>query len=96
MHPNSSPALNALTLAHGDLGEGERAIDFARRALALCESQGDRQRAAAIHSNLADLHHAMGDDAAAMAHIEASAALLGEIGVVAGTPRPEVWRLVEW
>jgi DNA-binding SARP family transcriptional activator len=89
-------ALNALALTYGDLGDGAGAIALAQRALALCEAQGDRQRAAAVHSNLADLHHAIGEEDLAMTHLERSAALFGEIGVVAGTPRPEVWKLVDW
>lgn len=89
-------ALNALALATAEAGDVGRAIELGTLALALCEEQGDRQRAAAIHSNLADFHHGLGDREAAMRHLEASVAVFGEIGVVSGVYRPEVWKLVDW
>ncbi len=89
-------ALNALALAAADIGDIARAIELGEQALALCEEQGDRQRAAAIHSNLADFHHARTDAEAAAQHLEASAAVFAEIGVVSGAHRPEVWKLVDW
>src|SRR5690606_20563918 len=89
-------ALNALALALHDGGDSAAAIELAERALAMCESQGDRQGAAAVHSNLADFHHSRGEGEEAMRHFESSAAVFGEIGVVHGAHRPEIWKLVDW
>ena len=65
-------------------------------ALALCESQGDLHREAALYSNLADLFHEVGKSEAAMSNLEQSVSIFAEIGVEVGTMRPEIWKLVEW
>jgi tetratricopeptide (TPR) repeat protein len=89
-------ALNNLALVCRSNGEIERATLLTQEALALCVSQGDRHREAALLSNLADLFHAAGDSTAAMSHLEQSVSIYAEIGVEAGTMRPEIWKLVEW
>jgi DNA-binding SARP family transcriptional activator len=89
-------ALNNLALVCKSNGEIERAIMLTQDALALCVSQGDRHREAALHSNLADLFHAAGNSEAAMSHLKLSVSIFAEIGVDAGTMRPEIWKLVEW
>jgi hypothetical protein len=65
-------------------------------ALALCLSQGDRHREAALHNNLADLFHAAGQSEAAMTHLKQAVTIFAEIGAEAGAPQPEIWKLVEW
>ncbi|HEX9134991.1 MAG TPA: tetratricopeptide repeat protein, partial [Ktedonobacteraceae bacterium] len=89
-------ALNNLALVCKSNGEIERAIMLTQDALALCVSQGDRHREAALHSNLADLFHAAGNSEAAMSHLKLSVSIFAEIGLDAGTMRPEIWKLVEW
>ncbi len=89
-------ALNNLALVCKSNGELERAILLTQDALALCVSQGDRHREAALHSNLADLYHAAGNSEAAMSHLKLSVSIFAEIGLDAGTMRPEIWKLVEW
>jgi hypothetical protein len=74
----------------------ERAMMLTQDALVLCVSQGDRHREGALHSNLADLFHAAGNSEAAMSHLKLSVSIFAEIGVDAGTMRPEIWKLVEW
>jgi len=77
-------------------GEIERAITLTQDAVALCESQGDRHREAALYSNLADLFYATGNSEAAMSYLKQSVSIFAEIGVEVGTMRPEIWKLVEW
>jgi predicted ATPase/DNA-binding SARP family transcriptional activator len=89
-------ALNNLALVCKSNGAIERALVLTQDALALCLSQGDRHRAAALHSNLADLFHAAGKSEDAMSHLEQSVSIFAEIGVEAGTVWPEIWKLVEW
>ena len=89
-------ALNNLALVCRSSGAIERAIELTEEALALCVSQGDRHREAALQNNLADLFHAAGDSEAAMSHLKQSVSIYAEIGVEAGTYRPEIWMLVEW
>jgi tetratricopeptide (TPR) repeat protein len=74
----------------------ERALSLTESALALCASQGDRHREAALHNNLADLLHALGQTEAAMAHLKQAVSIYAEIGVEAGTVQPEIWKLSEW
>ena len=88
--------LNNLALVCRSTGEIKRAMALTQDALALCVSQGDRHREAALHSNLADLFHATGNSEAAMSHLKQSVSIFAEIGVEAGTLRPEIWKLVEW
>ena len=50
---------------------------------------------AALHSNLADLLHAAGDEAGALEHLKTAAGLFAAIAV-GGEQRPRIWTLVEW
>ncbi len=86
-------ALNNLALA---IAEPERALPLLEAALALCQAQGDRHREAAIHSNLADLLHAGGQQERAMAHLKQSAAIYRDIGGQKSGWQPEIWKLMEW
>jgi DNA-binding SARP family transcriptional activator len=89
-------ALNNLALARGAVGEAEQAIDHIESALAVCTSLGDRHREAALHNNLADLLHAAGRSEESMHHLKQAVEVFAEIGVEAGTARPEIWKLTEW
>jgi tetratricopeptide (TPR) repeat protein len=90
-------ALNNLALALGASGDTKRAIELARAALALCISEGDRHREAALHNNLADLLHTADQSSSeAVAHVKESVAIYAEIGVEQGTVQPEIWKLAEW
>ena len=78
-------------------GDTLEAIRLTGQALALCATQGDRHREAALHNNLADLLHAAGQPDAAMAHLKEAVAIFAEVGEPAGPPgQPEIWKLVEW
>jgi hypothetical protein len=65
------------------------------RALALGRELGDQHRLAALHTNLADLLHAAGQRDAALVHLKEAARGFAAVDT-GGTPRPEVWMLVEW
>ena len=69
---------------------------MAETALALCVSQGDRHREAALQNNLSDLLYAAGQPDAAMAHLKRAVAIFAEIGLEAGDIQPGIWKLVEW
>jgi tetratricopeptide (TPR) repeat protein len=88
-------ALNNLALTCAASGDVPRALELTREALRRCTAIGDRHRAAALHSNLADLLHA-DQPQEAMAHLEQSVAIFAEIGVEAGAWQPEIWKLTEW
>lgn len=84
----------ALTfIAENQLSSAESML---QRAVILCEQQGDRHRAAALHNNLADLYHRVGQSDAAMQHLKQAVALFAEIGATVQTQNPEIWRLSEW
>jgi hypothetical protein len=62
---------------------------------------GDRHRAAALHNNLADLYHASGCEAEAMAHLKQAVVIFAEVGGDVYRPdaaqvNPEIWKLTEW
>jgi hypothetical protein len=88
--------LNNLALAYLASGEPEPGIGCAQEALAIVEHIGDRHKQAALHSNLADLLHAAGDEDAVAGHLTESAALFAEIGVAQDAFEPEIWMLTEW
>jgi tetratricopeptide (TPR) repeat protein len=88
--------LNNLALLEHLAGNHPRAIELGQEALDLATMQGDRHRRAAIHSNLADFHHATGDANSALQHLRESAAIYADIGVVAGEREAEIWKLAEW
>lgn len=87
-------ALNNLSRALSAAGAGPLALETARESLALAERQGDRHRLAALHSHVADLLHAEGQDEEAMAELKLSAMAFADVQGSAG--RPEVWTLTEW
>jgi tetratricopeptide (TPR) repeat protein len=89
-------ALNNLARLHADQGQMEPALALTGEALALCEQQGDRHRAAALHNNLADLYHFTGDEEQAMAHLKKAVIIFAEIGEQAGESQSEIWKLAEW
>jgi tetratricopeptide (TPR) repeat protein len=89
-------ALNNLALARSANDDITGALKLAETALALCVSQGDRHREAALHNNLSDLLYAAGQPDAAMAHLKRAVAIFAEIGLEAGDIQPEIWKLVEW
>jgi DNA-binding SARP family transcriptional activator/Tfp pilus assembly protein PilF len=89
-------ALNSLALVEADLGQGERAMELTREALALCERQGDRHRQAALENNLADLLRADGRQDEAMEHLKRAVATFAEVGGRPGELEPEIWKLTEW
>ncbi len=88
-------ALNNLSRVLAEAGRTGGALDASREALALGTSHGDRHRMAALHTNLADLLHATGDEDGAMDHLKSAASLFAAVDAGA-EPRPEVWTLVEW
>jgi tetratricopeptide (TPR) repeat protein len=89
-------ALNNLSLIEADTGDQEAALKNLEEALALCVTQGDRHREAALQNNLADLLHAMGRSEQAMVHLKNAVTIFAEIGQEAGDWQPEIWKLVEW
>lgn len=88
-------ALNNLSRVLALAGRTVEALDASHEALALGTSHGDRHRMAALHTNLADLLHATGDEDGAMDHLKSAASLFARVDAGA-EPRPEVWTLVEW
>jgi DNA-binding SARP family transcriptional activator/RecA/RadA recombinase len=88
-------ALNNLSRLLADSGQPAEALPLAQEALALGRELGDQHRVAALHTNLADLLHAAGQREAALAHLKEAARGFASVDT-GGTPRPEVWTLVEW
>ncbi len=70
-------------------------VHGAAEALSLGRELGDQHRVAALHTNLADLLHALGQRDAALAHLKEAARGFASVDT-GNTPRPEVWTLVEW
>jgi DNA-binding SARP family transcriptional activator len=96
--PDPGPAvaaLNNLSRLLADSGQPGEALPLAQEALALGRELGDQHRVAALHTNLADLLHAAGQRDAALAHLKEAARGFASVDT-GGTPRPEVWTLVEW
>lgn len=89
-------ALNNLSLAQRKAGRIPASVKSARRALSILEPVGDRHQLAALHSNLADTLHQMGDEIGAQQHLAASAALFAFVGLEPGGWEPGVWMLSEW
>jgi hypothetical protein len=69
-------------------------IPLCNSALALAQPLGDLHRIAALHSRLADLLHAAGQEDEALEQLKQSAAAFA--GVVGAEERPQVWTLTEW
>jgi tetratricopeptide (TPR) repeat protein len=89
-------AANNLALAAREGGDLDQAQAWTEEALALSVTQGDRHREAALHNNLADLLHLRGRSQEAIPHVKAAVSIYAEIGVEAGSVRPEIWKLTEW
>ncbi|MBX3061428.1 MAG: AAA family ATPase [Anaerolineae bacterium] len=89
-------ALNNLALVQRDNDQSAAAVETLSQALALCKQQGDLHRAAALHNNLADLFHAAGKEIESMVQLKQAVTLFAEIGIEAGSLRPEIWKLTEW
>ena len=94
--PAQAAALNNLALVKRDAGELAEALALTESALALCAAYGDRHREAALENNLADLHHAAGDEDDAMIHLKRAVAIFSEVGADEATRLPEIWKLVSW
>jgi tetratricopeptide (TPR) repeat protein len=89
-------ALNNLALALLRRGQPDMAAEAGTRALALLDRIGDRHRRAAVHGNLADIHHALGNEEASRAHLRHAVELFAEIGIEPGHWEPAVWSLTSW
>lgn len=87
-------ALNNLARVLEKAGRRGEALAVQREALAVGERHGDRHRIAALHTNLADLLHAEGDEEGAMEHLKVAARLFATVD--AGARRPGIWTLVAW
>ncbi len=88
-------ALNNLARLFAESGRLDEALPTAAEALRLGTERGDVHRVAALHSNLADLLHAAGDEAGALEHLKTAAGLFAAIAV-GDEQRPRIWTLVEW
>jgi DNA-binding SARP family transcriptional activator len=88
-------ALNNLARLLAESGQAAEALPLAQEALALGRELGDQHRLAALHTNLADLLHAAGQRDAALAHLKEAARGFAAVDA-GGSPRPEIWTLVEW
>ncbi len=96
--PDRGPAvaaLNNLARLLAESGRPGEALPLAQEALALGRELGDQHRVAALHTNLADLLHTAGQRDAALVHLKEAARGFAAVDT-GGTPRPEVWLLVEW
>jgi len=88
-------ALNNLALVQAAAERPTEAVATARDALRLGLEHGDRHRAAALHTNLADLLHAIGAQAEALEHLTSAARLFAGIDDEE-LRRPEIWKLASW
>jgi DNA-binding SARP family transcriptional activator len=93
--PAQVAALNNLSRTMAQSGIFQEALSAAKEALQLGGELADQHRVAALHTNLADVLHAMGSHAAAREHLIASAERFARVDSPQ-SPRPEVWTLVEW
>ena len=89
-------SLNNLALAETAVAQFNLAQQHLTTALSRCIQYGDRHREAALHNNLADLYHQMGDEASSMAELKTAVAIYAEIGGNPGSWQPEIWKLTEW
>lgn len=88
-------ALNNMALLLAEGGRADEALVVAREALQLGLEHGDRHRAAALHTNLADLLHATGEQQQALQHLKAAAAMFAAVDDEE-MRRPEIWKLARW
>ena len=91
----SVAALNNLGRVEAADGDTATALALAQLALELGTRQGDRHRLAALHTNLADLLHSDGQEAAAVEHLKRAAELFADVDRD-DERRPEIWKLVAW
>ncbi len=89
-------ALNNLALVHAESVRWPEAVAVAREALQLGLEHGDLHRAAALHTNLADLLHATGEQEEALDHLKAAARLFAAVDDDDELRRPEIWKLARW
>jgi DNA-binding SARP family transcriptional activator len=94
--PGRAAALNNLALVARESGETGLALDLTLQALALCVTEGDRHREAALENNLADLYHAAGRIEESMEHQLRAVAIFSDVGGDERTRLPEIWKLVSW
>ncbi len=89
-------ALNNLALVETAVSQFNLAQQHLTTALSRCIQYGDRHREAALHNNLADLYHMMGDEDLSMGELKTAVAIYAEIGGQPGSWQPEIWKLTEW
>jgi tetratricopeptide (TPR) repeat protein len=89
-------AANNLALALSRNGRHDRARELLESALTLAMRTGEEHRAAALHSNLADILQQTGDTAAAADHIRQMARLMAEISAQFDEPIPDIWMQTAW
>jgi tetratricopeptide (TPR) repeat protein len=89
-------SLNNLALVETAVSHPQAAHDLLQTALQQCLTYGDRHWEAALHSNLADALHQLGQRDAAMAQLNQAVAIYAEIGQETGQWQPEIWKLMEW
>jgi tetratricopeptide (TPR) repeat protein len=89
-------ALNNLALTYRANGKPDQALSLTGTALELSQQLGDRHREAALHNNLADLYHDLGQTEQAMAHLKQAVTIFAEIGAESETLQPALWMLVAW
>jgi predicted ATPase/DNA-binding SARP family transcriptional activator len=89
-------ALNNLALVYAARKDYPQAIAAASSAMEACRQYGDRHREAALHNNLADLYHALGETERAMEHLRKAVMIFTEVGEEDGEANPEIWKLMEW
>lgn len=88
--------LNNLALLLVEDGQLTEAIARGTEALEEAKAIGDVHRLGALHDNLADFHHRLGDEETAMAHLKEAVTLFASIDDRADERVPEVWLLKEW
>jgi tetratricopeptide (TPR) repeat protein len=89
-------ALNNLALVETAVSHPQAAHDLLQIALQQCLTYGDRHWEAALHNNLADALHQLGQREAAMAQLKQAVAIYADIGQETGQWQPEIWKLMEW
>jgi DNA-binding SARP family transcriptional activator/tetratricopeptide (TPR) repeat protein len=91
----SVAARNNLALVDLDDGALAAAAAHLRDALSRCAIEGDRHHEAALHNNLADVLHAMGDRDGSLAELRAAVGIFAEVGEP-DRHQPEIWKLLDW
>ncbi|HSJ28636.1 MAG TPA: BTAD domain-containing putative transcriptional regulator [Acidimicrobiia bacterium] len=88
--------LNNLALAAAQAGDLAAALEYGTAALDQASIVGDVHRLAALHDNLADFHHRLGNEEAAMAELKEAVTLFAKVDAEPGERVPEIWLLKEW